>query len=157
MDGGRIRGERDPRVYKFCETMKAGDNVYSEISDLFVAATDYLHNGSDRGAAVLLRAASELFVAHHLLNAPTEGMALPKFSDMIVRVEKGEGAAAGLKQEERESVCKKLWQIAALGDSAAHPRIYPPKRQRPWSKGNVVEDLDNFEKIVKVTVPWCNQ
>lgn len=150
---GQVHTERDPLAYTFCLPLKAMGGTYEEVADLFGDAIDYVQVGRFRGAAVLLRVATELWLAAHILGDPTEGTSLANFGPMIGRVRNGEGSSSGLPQEIRNRVCGYLNQIMLLGDTAAHPRLYPPARRRVWSRGHVIEDMDQFEKIVKMTMP----
>ncbi|MCI4327712.1 MAG: hypothetical protein L3K16_08805 [Thermoplasmata archaeon] len=148
---GRVVKESEPRVYGYCSEMRAEGGVSAEIADLLSAATDYLHRGATRGAAVLVRVGAELFLAHQILRDPTDDQSLDRFKPMIDRVRAGEGVMA---TEVRDRICDYLGNIMALGDTAAHPRIYPQNRQRPFTTGNVLEDLDHLEEIVRLTTGW---
>lgn len=156
IEHGRVASEADPLEFGFCLVMREREKVYQEIAELISASVDYLHRDARRGSAVLLRAAAELFIAHHLLGDPTENASLDGFGHMIERVRDGEGVAAGMTDADRSTLCRRLSQIALLGDTAAHPRMFPPARSRIWSRGQILEDMNNFEKIVRLTVPWCN-
>ena len=163
---GRVVGELPhPPNKALAKAFLARDGTLREIGETLVGAFDLslvgrinrdaeIRNSAYRGAAVHLRVAAELFVGEILLGLTRDELRKRHYSGMVKELHDG-GAPGKFRHGDAGTVseiCKGLWYIADLGDTASHSVLERVAHETPATRLNLEKGFEYFEIASNETI-----